>query len=81
MTGPRDHRDRDTLTVEIVFAVFTGGLLAVVLFFALAGPVLLGSLGDGHERVWMRTAGAVAAAGFALRVVQILRWQPRKRRE
>ncbi|QKV91425.1 hypothetical protein HUT19_06415 [Streptomyces sp. NA02950] len=81
MTRPRGHRDRDALTVEIVFAVVTGGLLAVVLFFALAGPHLLGGLGDGHEGVWVRTAGAVAAAGFALRVVQVLWWQPRKRRE
>ncbi|MBL1096739.1 DUF6332 family protein [Streptomyces coffeae] len=80
MTGPRRQSDRDALTVELVFALVTGGLLAVVLFFALAGPVLFGGLGDGHEAVWVRTAGVVAAAGFALRVVQVLWWQPHKRR-
>ncbi|MEU8828421.1 DUF6332 family protein [Streptomyces sp. NPDC048636] len=80
MGGPHSQNDRDAFTVEIVFAVVTGGLLAVVLFFALAGPVLFGGLGGGHEATWVRTAGAVAAAGFLLRVCQVLWWQPRKRR-
>ncbi|WP_432015703.1 DUF6332 family protein [Streptomyces cucumeris] len=80
MSGPRGDNDRDAVTVEIVFAVVTGALLAAVLFLALAGPVLFGGLGEDHEAVWVRSAGAVATAGFLLRVLQVLWWQPRKRR-
>lgn len=77
--GTRSQADRDALTVEIVFALVTGGLLAAVLFFAVASPALFGELGQVQETAW-RTAAAIAAtAGFTYRVIRVL-WLPRKGR-
>lgn len=81
MTGPRSQDERDALTVEIVFAVVTAGLLAAVLFFALASPALIGDLGRAQETAWQRAASAVAIVGFALRIVHVLWYLPRKGRE
>jgi hypothetical protein len=80
MTGPRSQADRDALTVEIVFAVVTGALLAAVLFAAVASPALFGELGRAQETAWRTAAAAVATAGFAYRVVRVLWQPPRKRR-
>ncbi|MFF7656503.1 DUF6332 family protein [Streptomyces sp. NPDC007983] len=79
MTGPRSQADRDALTVEIVFAVVTGALLAAVLFVAVASPALFGELGRAQEAAW-RTAAAIAAtAGFVHRVIRVL-WLPPRRK-
>ena len=80
MTGPRSQGERDALTVEIVFALVTGALLAAVLFVAVASPALFGELGRAQETAW-RTAAAIAAtAGFAYRVIRVLWLLPRERR-
>ncbi|MET7763900.1 DUF6332 family protein [Streptomyces sp. NPDC005336] len=81
MTGPRSQADRDALTVEIVFAVVTAGLLAAVLFFAIASPALFGDPGRTQEAAWLTAATAAATAGFALRIVHVLWYLPWKRRE
>ncbi|CAM5433261.1 putative protein OS=Streptomyces antimycoticus OX=68175 GN=SANT12839_015300 PE=4 SV=1 [Streptomyces antimycoticus] len=47
MTGPRSQDERDTLTVEMVFALVTASLLAAVLYVAVASPALFGDLGLG----------------------------------
>jgi hypothetical protein len=80
MTGPRSQADRDALTVEIVFAVVTGALLAAVLFVAVASPALFGELGRAQEAAWRTVAAAVATAGFAYRIVRVLWVLPRQRR-
>lgn len=78
-TGPRDQAERDALTVEIVFAVVTGALLAAVLFVAVASPALFGELGRAQETAWRTAAAAVATAGFVYRVIRVL-WLPPRRR-
>ncbi|MEV8064229.1 DUF6332 family protein [Streptomyces antimycoticus] len=50
MTGPRSQDERDTLTVEMVFALVTASLLAAVLYVAVASPALFGDLGRAQER-------------------------------
>ncbi|RNF83464.1 DUF6332 family protein [Streptomyces botrytidirepellens] len=79
MTGPRSQAERDALTVEIVFALVTGALLAAVLFVAVASPALFGELGRAGEAAWRTAAATAATAGFAYRVMRVL-WLPRKRR-
>ena len=80
MTGPRTQPERDAATVEIMFAVVTGALLAALLFFAFASPALFGDLDRAVENTWVTAAGAVAGAGFLAGVLQVLWWLPRKRR-
>ncbi|MEU9968889.1 DUF6332 family protein [Streptomyces malaysiensis] len=80
MTGPRSQDERDALTVEIVFALVTAGLLAAVLYVAVASPALFGDLGRTQEAVWQGAAVAVAAVGFAVRLVRALWLFSRQRR-
>ncbi|MCQ8833511.1 DUF6332 family protein [Streptomyces malaysiensis] len=80
MTGPRSQDERDALTVEIVFALVTAGLLAAVLYVAVASPALFGDLGRTQETVWHGAAVAVAATGFAVRLVRALWLFSRQRR-
>ncbi|MGR3937176.1 DUF6332 family protein [Streptomyces sp. BRA346] len=79
MTGPRSQAERDALTVEIVFALVTGALLAAVLFVAVASPALFGELGRAQESAWRTAAPAAATTGFAYRVIRVL-WLSRGRR-
>ncbi|WKX73626.1 DUF6332 family protein [Streptomyces sp. XD-27] len=78
--GIRDQAARDAVTVEIGFAVATGLLLAGALFLAAASPALAGVLDPAWEGAWLRGAGLVAGAGFAARVVGVLRRFGAKRR-
>ncbi|MEU8875409.1 DUF6332 family protein [Streptomyces javensis] len=80
MTGPRTQNERDALTIEIVFALVTAGLLAAVLYVAVASPALFGDLDRAHERAWQGAAFAVATAGFAVRLVRALWLFSRRRR-
>ncbi|MCM3810454.1 DUF6332 family protein [Streptomyces sp. DR7-3] len=80
MTGPRSQDERDALTVEIVFALVTAGLLAAMLYVAVASPALFGDLGRTQETVWQGAAVAVAAVGFAVRLVRALWLFSRQRR-
>ncbi|AEM85322.1 DUF6332 family protein [Streptomyces violaceusniger] len=80
MTGPRPQDERDTLTVEIVFALVTASLLAAVLYVAVASPALFGDLGRARETAWKGVAFVVATVGFAVRLVRALWLFSRQRR-
>ncbi|MGP3945393.1 MULTISPECIES: DUF6332 family protein [Streptomyces] len=80
MTGPRSQDERDTLTVEMVFALVTAGLLAAVLYVAVGSPALFGDLGRAQESAWKAAAFAVATVGFAVRLVRALWLFSRQRR-
>lgn len=69
----RDQAERDAITVEIAFAVVTGALLAGVLFVIVASPALFGDLGEARTGTWVKAGALVATAGFAYRVVSVLR--------
>ncbi|KUJ68163.1 hypothetical protein ACZ90_21575 [Streptomyces albus subsp. albus] len=73
MRGVRDQAARDAVTVEIVFAVFTGALLAAVLFLVVSSPAIFGDLGGAREATWFKAGGLAATAGFGYRVVRVLR--------
>ncbi|WAP54708.1 DUF6332 family protein [Streptomyces sp. S465] len=80
MTGPRSPDERDALTVEIVFALVTAGLLAAVLYVAVASPALFGDLGRAQEAAWQTAAFAAATVGFTVRLVRVLWLFSRQRR-
>lgn len=73
--GPRTQAERDAVTVEIAFALFSATLLAAAVFFLLAGPALFG---DGSAG-WIRQGqwwGSVAFVGRVLWVLVRRRRQP-----
>ncbi|QDY75482.1 DUF6332 family protein [Streptomyces qinzhouensis] len=78
----RTRAERDTITVEIGYALISAAFAAAVVFGAVAGPALLfslpGALADG-----LLIAGRGAAVlVFAVRVVTVLwRFAPSRRRD
>ncbi|MEV6614703.1 DUF6332 family protein [Streptomyces sp. NPDC051051] len=75
MTGHGGHRtqaERDAITVEIGYALFSAAFAAAVLFGAVAGPALLFELPDPLEKVLLRAGLAVAPVVFLVRVVSVL---------
>lgn len=69
--GHRNQADRDALTVEIGFAVLTGGLLAGCAFLTVCAPsFLLSSRGVGSGLLVF--AAAVAVVVFLGRVIDVL---------
>ncbi|MFJ2115830.1 MULTISPECIES: DUF6332 family protein [unclassified Streptomyces] len=64
----RSGAERDAITVEIGFALLTGGFAAALVFGALAGPAWY----FGLPRFLVPLAGAVAGLVFVARVVQVL---------
>ncbi|MEU2336877.1 DUF6332 family protein [Streptomyces sp. NPDC006654] len=68
----RGQAERDAITVEIGYALFSAAFAAALGFGAVAGPALLFDLPAGVEQA-LRPAGTVAAVLlFAARVVSVL---------
>lgn len=73
--GPRSQAEREAVTVEIAFALFSAGVLAGLAFLALASPALFG---DGSD-AWLRHAQWVGSTVLILRVLWVLmKWQQRR---
>ncbi|MER5947992.1 DUF6332 family protein [Streptomyces sp. NPDC001904] len=68
----RTQAERDAMTVEIGFALFTGALLAGVVFALLSLPAFLGIVPRGAHGGLYCAAGSVAAVTFLARVVRVL---------
>ncbi|MCX4759832.1 DUF6332 family protein [Streptomyces sp. NBC_01275] len=74
--GPRTQAERDAITVEIGYALFSAVFAAVVILGAVAGPALLFRLPEPAEWLLPRTGLVLAVALFAVRVVSVLRRFP-----
>ncbi|MCT2591353.1 DUF6332 family protein [Streptomyces sp. N2-109] len=71
----RSHAERDAMTVEIGFALVSGGLLAGAVFLALASPALFGNASSG----WIQYAQWAGGSVFVGRVLWVLlRWPGRQ---
>ncbi|MGW0760125.1 DUF6332 family protein [Streptomyces sp. NPDC002814] len=70
--GRRSQAQRDAITVEIGYALFSGAFAAAVVFGAFAGPALLFELPGGLETLLLRAGLVVAPVLFAARVVSVL---------
>ncbi|MCQ4206000.1 DUF6332 family protein [Streptomyces longispororuber] len=70
----RTQAERDAMTVEIGFALFTATLLAGGAFALIALPVLAGTMSDTASRALLVAAGSTAAVLFVARTAQVL-WQ------
>ncbi|MEU4871489.1 DUF6332 family protein [Streptomyces sp. NPDC021608] len=68
----RSQAERDAITVEIGYALFSAVFAAAVLFGAVAGPALLFELPPLAEKVTLRTGLVLAPLVFLVRVVSVL---------
>ncbi|MGW0876253.1 DUF6332 family protein [Streptomyces sp. NPDC002740] len=70
--GRRTQAERNAITVEIGYALFSAAFAAAVLFGAVAGPALLFELPHLAEKSLLRAGLALAPAVFLVRVVSVL---------
>ncbi|RSS67325.1 DUF6332 family protein [Streptomyces sp. WAC06614] len=76
----RTQEDRDAITVEIGYAVFSGALAAALVYGAVAGPAVFLTLPPRVEPVLRISGGLLAATVFALRATHLL-WRFARRPE
>ncbi|WP_351237137.1 DUF6332 family protein [Streptomyces sp. NPDC002133] len=75
--GRRTRAERDAITVEIGYALFSAVFAAALIFGAIAGPALLLDPPRAVERILVVAGGAVAGLVFVARVVHVLWRFPR----
>ncbi|MFI8103379.1 DUF6332 family protein [Streptomyces sp. NPDC086023] len=68
----RTQADRDAITVEIGYALFSGAFAAALVFGAVAGPAFFFTLPRWAERALPLAGGALAATVFVLRITHVL---------
>ncbi|MFJ4412074.1 DUF6332 family protein [Streptomyces sp. NPDC088910] len=73
MRGSRTQAERDAITVEMVFAMVSGAVLAAVGFLAVVSPVMADEAHGTAREGWFTAAVIVAAAAFCGRVALTLR--------
>ncbi|MGG8406733.1 DUF6332 family protein [Streptomyces sp. 12297] len=78
--GRRTQAERDAITVEIGYALFSAVFAAALVFGAVAGPALFFSLGSRVESLLAGVGGVLAMAVFLLRVTYVL-WRFPHRQE
>ncbi|NEA98994.1 DUF6332 family protein [Streptomyces sp. SID13726] len=70
--GRRNQAERDAITVEIGYALFSALFAAAVLFGAVAGPALLFQLPHTVELLLLRVGLVLAPVLFLARVISVL---------
>jgi hypothetical protein len=70
--GRRNQAERDAITVEIGYALFSALFAAAVLFGAVAGPALLFELPGTVEKLLVRVGLTIAPVLFVARVISVL---------
>ncbi|MET9441860.1 DUF6332 family protein [Streptomyces sp. NPDC006610] len=68
----RGQAERDTITVEIGYALCSGAFAAAVLLGAVAGPAWLFELPGPVETLLLRAGSVLAAVVFTARVIGVL---------
>lgn len=69
----RTQAERDAMTIEIVFALFSATLYAGAAFLLFVLPVLYGLASGAARTGFLTAAGAAAAVAFVARTVEVLR--------
>jgi hypothetical protein len=70
--GRRRQAERDAITVEIGYALFSAAFAAAVLFGAIVGPAFVFDVSDGTRSTLVGVGITVAVVLFAARVVSVL---------
>ncbi|MEU3246880.1 DUF6332 family protein [Streptomyces sp. NPDC006875] len=72
MRPTRTQDERDAMTVEIGYALFSAAFAAVLALGAVSGPALLFRLPFAVEKILITSGIMLAVALFAVRVVTVL---------
>lgn len=72
-TRRRTQAERDAITVEIGYALFSAGVLAVLVLAAIAGPAAVWELPGAVENSLVVAGAAIGGVLGVLRVVHVLR--------
>lgn len=70
--GRRRQAERDAMTVEIGYALFSAAFAAAVLFGAIVGPAFVFDVSDAARDALAGVGAAVAVVLFLARVVSVL---------
>ncbi|MFE6619906.1 DUF6332 family protein [Streptomyces sp. NPDC008086] len=70
--GRRRQAERDAITVEIGYALFSAVFAAAVLFAAIVGPAYVFDVSDGVRGALVGVGATVAVVLFFARVVSVL---------
>ncbi|MFE6174897.1 DUF6332 family protein [Streptomyces sp. NPDC056464] len=70
--GRRRQAERDAMTVEIGYALFSAAFAAAVLFGAIVGPAFVFDVSDGARATLVGVGTTVAVVLFFARVVSVL---------
>ncbi|MDC0766925.1 DUF6332 family protein [Streptomyces sp. HD] len=70
--GRRGQAERDAITVEIGYALFSAAFAAAVLFGAVAGPAFVFDVSHGTRGTLVGVGATVAVVLFFARVVSVL---------
>ncbi|WP_416969765.1 DUF6332 family protein [Streptomyces sp. 4F14] len=70
--GRRTQADRDAITVEIGYALFSAAFAAAVVFGAVAGPSLLFDLPEPAEGLLFKAGAGLVPVVFLARVISVL---------
>lgn len=73
MSPARSRAERDAITVEIMFALVSGGFLGAAGFLVLGSAVLWAGLPGGWKGSWLTVSAVVGGVLFVVRVVRVLR--------
>ncbi|MFG3114947.1 DUF6332 family protein [Streptomyces sp. NPDC048197] len=73
MSPTRDRAERDAITVEIMFALVSGGFLGAAGFLLLGSAVLWAGLPGAWKGPWLTVSAVVGGVLFVVRVVRVLR--------
>ncbi|MEU1071444.1 MULTISPECIES: DUF6332 family protein [unclassified Streptomyces] len=68
----RSQGERDAITVEIMYAVVTASVVALLAFGVVAGPVFLLDLGHPARGLLLLGGAAAAVLGFVARTAHVL---------
>jgi hypothetical protein len=70
--GPRSQAEREAVALEIAFALISGGVIAGLVFLAVAAPALFGDA----SHTWLMAGQWAGSWAFILRVLWVLlKWQ------
>ncbi|WP_031481768.1 DUF6332 family protein [Streptomyces bicolor] len=70
--GRRSQAERDAITVEIGYALFSAAFAAAVVFGAVVGPAYAFDLSAGARRTLVGAGATAAALLFVARVASVL---------
>ncbi|TJZ44084.1 hypothetical protein FCH28_31265 [Streptomyces piniterrae] len=74
MSPTRTQDERDTITVEIVFALVSAAFVGGIVFLGLGSPIVWAGMPWSWEGPWLAVSALLGLATFIVRLLWVLRW-------